>query len=330
MVAIGKIVWYNEDRSRKESGMIRLGQTELTVSEIGLGADHFGTAISDADASYFLDAFCDMGGNLIDTANVYGKWVKNAGNASERFLGRWLKQSRKPVIIATKGGHYDLDTPSVMRLSPKEVEKDLDESLRTLGLDCLDFYWLHRDDPCREIGEILEMMEGFVKAGKIRYYGASNYTAPRMIEAKAYATAHGITGFSALSNRFSLLKENPVREHDTTLAGVSRELLCFLDKTALPLIPYQATGRGYLVKRHEGRTGEDLDARYRNPENEALYRRLLADSEATGGSLQARLLIETVKAFSFPMIPLTSVRKREHLEDLRYALTTLQQTGGTV
>ena len=303
---------------------VRLGKTALTVSEIGFGADHFGTAISDSDASYFLDAFVDMGGNLIDTANVYGKWVKGAGNASERFLGQWLKRTKKEVIIATKGGHYDLSTPSVMRLHKNEIERDLDESLLSLGLDTVDLYWLHRDDTAMPIGEILDTMEGFVKAGKIRYYGASNYTAKRLWEADAYAKAHGITGFSAVSNRYSALKENETVGGDPTLVTVRDGELAFHQKTLCPLIPYQASGRGYFTKLKEGRASPSLAALYGNAHNHALYETLSAFSEAEGVSLQAAMLLATATA-DFPVIPLTTLNRREHLKDLADAMKLLQE-----
>ncbi|MBQ7365174.1 MAG: aldo/keto reductase [Clostridia bacterium] len=303
--------------------MVTLGKTSLSVSEIGLGADHFGTAVSDADAAYFLDAFVDAGGNLIDTANIYGKWVPGAGNASERFLGKWLKKTKKSVIIATKGAHYHLHTPQKMRLSYDEIVSDLDESLLTLGLDHIDLYWLHRDDPTREIGEIIETMEDLVARGKIRYYGASNYTAERLFEAERYARAKSLIGFSAVSNRFSPIRENPLPQGDATLVVSREKELRFHRETGCPMIPYQATARGYFSKLQEGSVSASLAAQYDNPENRLLYERLLAFSQDNACSMQTAVLYAGATQ-DIQTIPLTSVRKREHMRDITDALALLR------
>ncbi len=304
--------------------MVLLGKTELLVSRIGLGADHFGTAIDEKTAERILDAYLDMGGNFIDTANIYGKWVKGAGNASEKFLGRYLRSRKPSCIVATKGGHYTFDAPHRMRLSKAEIEKDLDESLMTLGLDTIDFYWLHRDDPDREIIEIIETMNGFVKAGKIRYFGASNYSASRLFEANAYAEAHGLLPFSAVSNRYSALLENPLSEGDKTLVVTKEEELAFHKTTKTPLVPYQATARGYFTKLLENRADEGLIRRYKNPENEALYRELLHFSREHGCSMQTATLVKTA-SLPFQVIPLTSVKRPEQLEDVRAAMLMLEK-----
>lgn len=302
--------------------MVQLGKTALAVSEIGLGADHFATAISERDAEAILDAYLAAGGNFIDTANIYGKWVAGAGNASERFLGKWLK-GRKGVVVATKGGHYTFDQPERMRLSRAEIEADLDESLLTLGLDTIDLYYLHRDDPTRKIDEILDTMEHFVKKGKIRYYAASNYTASRLLQADAYAKAHGITGFSAVSNRFSALKENFVAS-DPTLVVAREDELSFHQKSGIPLVPYQSTARGYMQKCLEGRLTDRLLRQYHNADNEALYCELLRFSAENACSLQTATLVKTAKQ-SFQVIPLTSVRAPAQMKDIEDAITLLSQ-----
>lgn len=304
--------------------MVQLGKTALMVSRIGLGADHFGTAIDDDTATRILDAYLDVGGNLIDTANIYGKWVEGAGNASERFLGKWLKARKPDVIIATKGGHYTFDAPQRMRLSKEEIEKDLDESLMTLSLDCLDFYWLHRDDPKRKIGEIIDTMEGFVRAGKIRYYGASNFTASRLREAEEYAMAHGFSGFSAVSNRYSALTENALTLGDPTLVVTREDELIYHEESKLPLIPYQATARGYFCKKAENRLSEGLKAQYQNPYNDALYEKARLFAMEKECSLQTATLVMTAQA-PFQVIPLTSVKFPEQTIDIARAMALLGQ-----
>lgn len=298
---------------------------EIPLSPIAIGADHFGTAIDDATASRILDEYTDRGGNLIDTANVYGRWISLAGNASEKFLGRWLKRSRKNVVIATKGAHYDLGSPTVMRLSEAEIRSDLDESRAALELDCIDLYWLHRDDPAREIGEILETMEALVKEGKIRFYGASNFTAARLREAKAYSEAHGLTGFSAVSNQHSVARVNrgDNTNPDPTLVIHGEAEEAFHRETGMLLIPYQSTARGYFAKLASGAAIPPALCRaYDNEENRRLFRALQERAEILGCSVQAAALLALTES-PYPVIPITSVRTPEQLPDVLDAMERL-------
>ena len=297
-----------------------LGKTDLRVSAIGLGADHFGTRIEEKEAFYLIDAFLDGGGNLLDTANVYGRFTPGAGNASERVLGNWLRAGGRGALIATKGGHYTPGHPTVMRLSREEIETDLDDSLRTLGLDCIDFYWLHRDDTAREIGEIIETMEGFVRAGKIRYYGASNYTAARLAAADAYAEKQGYTGFSAVSNLYSAAVRVPESVSDPTLVLTRERELAYHEASGKPLIPYEATARGYFAKLAAGvPLSPAIAASYDCGENRAVYEKICALAEERACSVQTAALLAARQA-PFPVLPLTGVRDRVQLADVLAAL----------
>lgn len=297
-----------------------LGKTELRVSAIGLGADHFGTRIPEKEAFYLIDAFLDGGGNLLDTANVYGRFSPGCANESERVLGSWLRAGGRGALIATKGGHYTPGHPTVMRLSCEEIEQDLDDSLRTLGLDHIDFYWLHRDDTAREIGEIIETMEGLVQKGKIRYYGASNYTAARLAEADAYAAAHGYTGFSAVSNLYSAAVRTRESVSDPTLVLTREAELAYHAASGKPLVPYEATARGYFAKLAAGvPLSPALSAAYDSEENRAAYGRICALAEERACSVQTAALL-AARQQPFQVVPLTGVRDRVQLEDVLAAL----------
>ena len=154
---------------------IKLGNTDLEVSEICLGADGFGSKLPRELAFQVLDRFREGGGNFIDTANIYVRDFAAGYSISERILGEYLRsRGKNSLIIATKGAHPNPKTMHTPRISHDELSRDIDESLDSLGLEVLDFYWLHRDNPEMPIGEIIELMEGFVREGKIRYYGGSN------------------------------------------------------------------------------------------------------------------------------------------------------------
>ena len=302
-----------------------LGKTDLRVSGVGLGASHFGTEISETDSFAFLDAFCAAGGNFIDTANVYGRFTPGAGNASERTLGKWLKTARYEVIIATKGGHYPPGHPEICRVNQQGIEEDLDDSLRTMGLDHIDFYWLHRDDPRRPIGEIIEMMEALVRAGKILYYGASNYRADRLREAGAYAAAHGYTGFSAVSNQYSPATVNPngKTNPDPSLVITGKEEWTYHIESGMPLVPFEATARGYFAKMATGAPiSPAVMAAYDNEQSRHALAEIQALATDRGCSVQVATILRAARA-PFQIIPLTSVRNMGQMADLWEALALL-------
>ena len=188
---------------------IKLNKTDLMVSPVCLGADYFGTARDKDTAFAMLDRFLEAGGSFIDTASIYGRDFKACISRSEEVLGQYLKaRPGADIMIATKGGHYDLATKRT-RINREEIVADLDESLRTLELDHIDFYWLHRDRPEIPVEEIVDILEEQVKAGKIRWYGGSNYALTRLQAADAYAKANGLQGFSGVSNHYTPAVETP-------------------------------------------------------------------------------------------------------------------------
>lgn len=132
---------------------VNLKDTDLKLSNICLGTANFGTSLNEEMAFSLLDEFVRQGGNFIDTANVYCRWVPGNGNSSERFLGNWLKSrgAYNDVVIATKGAHYDMAHPEISRVTEEAIRFDIEESSQTMGLDVLDFYWLHRDDENKPI-----------------------------------------------------------------------------------------------------------------------------------------------------------------------------------
>lgn len=161
---------------------IQLNDTDLNVSRICLGTAGFGDKTDQEKSFEILDDFVRAGGNFIDTANVYCKWLEGHGNCSEQIIGRWLKArgARGKVIVATKGAHYSFENPGRSRVNREDIRADLDESLRTLGTEVIDFYWLHRDDPEKPVEEIVNILEEMQKEGRIRYFGFSNYRTDRL------------------------------------------------------------------------------------------------------------------------------------------------------
>ena len=299
---------------------ITIQKTDLSVSPLCLGADKFGSGTTEEAAYRILDVYRDMGGNFIDTAAVYGRWLPHGENVSEQILGRWLRDRGlgREMIIATKGGHYPLSDPTISRITKKDIASDIEDSLKALGLDALDFYWLHRDDPKKPIGEIIDMMEEFRRAGLIRFYGASNYTAARLTEAADYAKEKGVPGFSAVSNKWSPIKENPgVMPADPTLVHSEDADLEVFRRIGMSFIPYNATAKGYFEKRYRGELTPALTALYQNKENDALYEELKQTRDRTLCPMQTLLLEKMMVGYGMGIIPITSVSRAEQLDILR-------------
>ena len=160
------------------------------ISRIVKGAVRPGDA---AESTAVLDAFYEAGGNCFDTAFIY-----HDGH-SERFLGQWIEQRdiRSGVVVIGKGAH----TPNC---DPVSLRNELLVSLERLRTDYVDLYMLHRDNPEVPVGEFAEVLSDEVRLGRVRAFGASNWTMARVEAAITYAQARGLTPLSALSNHFSL------------------------------------------------------------------------------------------------------------------------------
>ena len=205
---------------------IVLPGTDLEVSSLCLGAGPIGSAVDQGESYRLLDAFLDHGGNFVDSALVYANWLPIEKSISEKTIGRWMKLrgNRGRVVVGTKGAHPDLAAMHVSRLSPGEIVGDLEASLRHLQTDRIDLYWLHRDDPHRPAGEIVETLNGQVIAGKVRWFGCSNWRAPRIREAQAYAAGHGLRGFVADQMMWSAAVVDPQAIADRTIVVMDDSL----------------------------------------------------------------------------------------------------------
>lgn len=153
-------------------------------SRICLGVADFGSSVAASSAEKLLDAFFAQGGNFFDSAHIYAAWMKDGWGVSEKTLGRWVvaRQIRHRVVIATKGGHFDLAIKKP-RLTEKDLLTDLAESLDRLQTDYVDLYFFHRDNPEIPASEMVEWLVPRIRQGVIRRLCFSNWTAIRLEEA---------------------------------------------------------------------------------------------------------------------------------------------------
>lgn len=231
-------------------------------SRILLGTGYFGDGICEDDAFLIMDKFREMGGCHIDTARLY------ADGASEEIVGRWMADRKPPdMLVATKGGYYDMDAKDRPRLSKTDIVSDLEKSLSALKFDAIDFYWLHRDDENTPAGEIIETMNEIVNSGKVKKFGASNWTAKRIAEANAYANEHGLIGFSASQIRF-----NPAYclGERGGLVGMDEAEFEFYKENNMPVAAYSSQAKGFFSKiaeQGENALSEKARKRYLCDEN---------------------------------------------------------------
>jgi aryl-alcohol dehydrogenase-like predicted oxidoreductase len=230
---------------------VPIARTDLAPGAISLGTNMFGSALDEATAGAVLDAFLAAGGTLIDTAHSYGDWIPGIPRgASECALGRLLAgRARGSYLIATKGCEFDYRAGDyALRVTPAHLAADLEGSLRNLGVDCIDLYWLHRDDPSRPVGEILDALVAHQQAGRIRWFGCSNWSPARIAEAAAYAASIGHAGFVACQPMWGLAVPDPAAQARFAPGGYYEDGYRALHAAGLAMIPYSGQSRGYFSK----------------------------------------------------------------------------------
>ncbi|WP_179015783.1 aldo/keto reductase [Paenibacillus sp. 79R4] len=292
--------------------------TELEAARICFGTAGVGASISEADAFTLLDAYCERGGNFIDTASVYSDWESDVKSVTEKTLGKWLKSrgQRSSIILATKGGHPARDKMSMGRLTREDIAFDLDHSLLNLGTDVIDLYWLHRDDISRPVEDIIDMLEEHVRAGCIRYYACSNWTVERIEAARQYAASIGKSGFVANQMQWSLAVVNPEGIADPTTVQMDGRMLDYHISTGLAAIPYTSQAQGFFSGKYrpEERTKVSVVNMFYNEVNFGRLARVQETAKQLGCS-GTEVALAYLTSQSFPAFPIIGCRTRQQLEE---------------
>ena len=246
---------------------VTMGRSGLKVSRNCLGAMNFGTTDAPCDedeARRIVDAFLDRGNNFIDTANVY------TGGQSEEIVGRAIKSKRDSVVLATKARGPQGRGPNDSGLSRVHLTRALEASLRRLGTDYIDLYQCHSADADTPIEETMATLDGFVKAGKVRYIGCSNFTGSQIVEAQWAAERIGGTPFVSLQPRYSLLARD-----------IEADVLPTCQRQGLGTLVYSPLGGGILTGKYNRGEEPAPDTRYgRNasdPQRQQFMARVLND-----------------------------------------------------
>ena len=215
-------------------------------------------------AAVMFDNYFEHGGNTFDTAHIYG------GGRQEALLGGWLANRgvRDDVVVIGKGAH----TPANF---PDRVAPQLDITLERLQTDYVDLYFLHRDNVDVPVDEWLDVLNAEQAAGRIRVFGASNWSLARVQEANAHAAANGLTPFGAVSNNFSLARMvDPV--WPGCIAASDADWRAWLTAEQMPLLPWSSQARGFFTPRFDAVAAQatsTVDAGFGNQPSDAEMRR---------------------------------------------------------
>jgi aryl-alcohol dehydrogenase (NADP+) len=291
---------------------VKLGRTGLDVSRICLGCMSYGEAsrgghpwaLDEETARPFYRQALDAGINFFDTANVY------SGGTSEEFLGRALRAlgvNRDEVVVATKVNGPMRQGPNSVGLSRKAILAEVDHSLRRLDTDFIDLYQIHRLDRATPMEEILEALDDVVRAGKVRYVGASSMWAWEFAKLLHLADAHGWTRFVSMQNHYNLL----YREEE-------REMLPLCRDEGVGVIPWSPLARGRLARPWDATTNRSETDRFGQtlyPESD----RTIVERVAEVANERAVPMAQVATAWmlSKPGItaPIIGATKRHHIDD---------------
>ena len=218
--------------------MIKLANTDLTVYPLCLGGNVFGYSADKENSEAVLSFYADNGGNFIDTADMYSQWAPgHIGGESETIIGDWMAKrgNRQKMIIATKVSK--LDTRPGLKAA--NIRAACDESLKRLKSDYIDLYYAHQDDLDTPLEESLGAFDELIKAGKVRYIAASNFTPERLQESLNISKANGLSSYIASQDQYNLLD----REYE-------KGLMPTIEKNNLSQIPFYGLARGFLTGKY--------------------------------------------------------------------------------
>lgn len=323
---------------------IALGNTGVTVSELSLGCMLMGTLTDEPTSYRMLDSYLDAGGDFLDTANCYAWWHsrQSLGGESEALLGRWLARSgrRDDVFLATKATAQPSDLSRVWgegdepdwKLARRlfdgagaaTLHRAIDESLRRLGTDHVDLFYVHVDDRGTPLEETLQALDEIVRSGKARYIGWSNVRSWRLERVRQLAAANGWVAPVAVQQLHSLLRPAPGIDN---IGTINDEMLDYLrEHDDLTLMAYSPILKG-LYDDAERREKHWLWPTYDTPharDRLAAVAKVAAELGATGNQVALAWLLAQREP---QMVPIIGARTWHQFESYLPALTlTLSPT----
>ena len=291
------------------SAHLTIPATTLDVYPLCLGGNVFGWSANESQSQSVLDAFGALGGNFIDTADVYSDWGDgNVGGESETIIGNWIKArgNRHQYVIATKVAK--LQTRPGLR--PENVIAACNDSLKRLQTDHIDIYYSHHDDKDVPIAETLGAYQTLINEGKIRYIGASQHSGARLQEALDIAEKENLPKYICLQNQYNLMERNPFESEQQQV----------LKNNAISILPYLGLARGFLTGKYRpGITVDSVRASgvtdYQNEKGYAVVDALTQIADAHNSSISA-VALAWLRSNPQVSTPIASARTVEQLEEL--------------
>lgn len=286
--------------------------SDLFIEPIIFGGNVFGWTLNEEQSFEILDRFVDLGFNAIDTANNYSHWVPgNKGGESETIIGNWLKQrgKRDDLILMTKvGGRFGYDSKPNTKAS--YIKEQVELSLQRMQTDYIDLYQTHYDDVETPIEETLRAYEDLIKEGKVRYIGASNFTAERLTESLATADHLNLPKYVSLQPEYNLYDREKYEQEFEVIAA----------QNDLAVIPYYSLASGFLSGKYlsdddfnKSARGEGIQKRYWNERGQRIVKALSEVSSAYRTSSSAVALAWLLARPSITA-PIASATKEDHLQ----------------
>lgn len=263
---------------------VQLGNTDLKVSQMGLGCLYFGSRDSKEKSFRRMDQYLAVGGNFLDTANMYSHWISDdtKGGESEKMIGEWLKErnNRSEVIIASKVGFpypgNDYGT------SKEQIKEEFHKSLERLGTNYIDIYYAHTDDFNTPMEETLEAFNELMTEGKLRAIGASNFKAWRLERAGQIAEKNNWQSYSAIQQRYSYLRPKRGWDFGEQVAA-NQDLFEYVKDTGISLVAYSPLLQGAYTN-----PKKEFKEQYQGPDTDkrlAVLDEITAETGATRNQL---------------------------------------------
>jgi aryl-alcohol dehydrogenase-like predicted oxidoreductase len=289
--------------------MRNLGSTGVRVSELCLGAMTFGREADEKTSQAIVDRFLDAGGNFVDTANVYSDGV------SEEITGRALGARRDVVVLATKVRFQHGPGPNDVGLSRRHIRSAVEQSLRRLGTEWIDLYQVHCWDARTPLEETVSTLDDLVHEGKVRYVGASNYTAWQLAKALGLAAMRGWEPFVSLQPEYSLITRD-----------IEREILPLCKVDGLAVLPWSPLAGGILTGKYSrdaelppgtrgGEAEEPITFTYKLDDRAWKIVDAVRDIAAKTGRSAAQVSLSWVLHRRGVTSPIIGARNLEQLED---------------
>ena len=296
---------------------MNLKNTDLNVSKIVLGTDSYGSIVDESLSFEMMDFYRENGGNIIDTAECYANWLPEGVHRSENTIGKWMKErnNRHEIVISTKGGHYPLGERP--RLTKDDIFSDLDGSLKRLGTDYIDIYWLHRDAKELPVEPIMDVLSEAVNQGKVRYIGVSNWTCERIIRANAYLESIKAPKLIASQIQFSAATPN-VEKNEPDLVLMNKNEYDFFKVNDMTVFAFAAQAKGFFSKYDVGGVSalsEKAERRYYNEKTLYAYECIKKISLEHNCSIGAAALSAVINVDDFDTVGIVGCKNISQLKD---------------